>query len=150
MILREDDGTPIDRVAYSARGIPAGVPLERSPEGVWHASGNPNGTPLEPSRVLPPLSARIKLAPARIATDRRVAIEWSLPWPRATGVVTLHDLAGRKVATVLAESEISGRGELRWDARTLPGGFYLVTLLARDVESGATLSASTPMRVEGR
>jgi hypothetical protein len=149
VVLREDDGTPVDRIAYGARGIPAGVPIERSPEGVWHASGNPVGTPLEPPRVLPPLSGRLKLASPRITADRRVAIEWSLPWPRATGVVTLHDLAGRKVATVLAESEIAGRGELRWDARNLRGGLYLVTLLARDVETGATISASTPMRVEG-
>jgi hypothetical protein len=150
VVVREDDGTPVERITYSARGIPAGVPLERSPEGVWRASGNPAGTPLEPPRVLPPLSARLRLAPARIGADRRVAIEWSLPWPRASGTVTLYDLAGRKVATVLAESEIAGRGELRWNALALPGGLYLVTLLARDAESGATLSASTPMRVEGR
>jgi hypothetical protein len=149
VVLREDDGTPVDRIGYSARGVPAGVPIERSPEGVWHASGNPAGTPLEPPRVLPPLSARLRLAQPRITSDRRVAIEWSLPWPRATGAVTLYDLAGRKVATVLPETEISGRGELRWDTRALPGGLYLVTLLARDVESGATLTASTPMRVEG-
>jgi len=150
VVLREDDGTPVERIGYSARGVPAGVPLERSPEGVWHPSGNPAGTPLEPPRVLPPIAARLRLAPARLGNDRRVAIEWSLPWPRASGTVTLHDLAGRQLATVLAESEIAGRGELRWDARALPGGLYLVTLLARDVESGATLSASTPMRVEGR
>jgi hypothetical protein len=150
VVLREEDDTPVDRVAYGARGIPAGVPVERSPEGVWRASGNPVGTPLEPPRVLPPLGGRLKLRSPRITAERRVAIEWSLPWPRAAGVLTLYDLAGRKVATVLPESEIAGRGELRWDARSLPGGLYLMTLLARDLDTGATLSASTPMRVEGR
>jgi hypothetical protein len=148
--LYEDDGAAADRVAYSARGVPAGTPIERTPEGLWRPSPSPEGTPLEPPRVLPPQRRRLELGARRLdRAAHRMRVSWSLPWPRAIGTLALHDLAGRRVTTVLDERELPGRGDLDWDAGALPGGLYLVVLLAHDPDSGASLSATAPVRVEG-
>src|SRR5439155_1326536 len=53
--LREADGTPCERVPYSASGVPSGVPLELR-EGEWRPSRAPLGTPLAPPRTLAPLA----------------------------------------------------------------------------------------------
>jgi hypothetical protein len=150
VVVREVDGTLADRHAYSARGVPAGVPLERTPYGTWQASSSLAGTPLRPPRVLSPMRGRLDVGPRRLtARNARLRVSWSLPWEQAVGSIALHDLAGRRVATVLAEHEIAGRGELDWDGSALPGGVYVLVLMARDARGDASLSASAPLRVEG-
>jgi hypothetical protein len=147
--LREADGTPCERAAYSAAGVPDGVPLERR-EGLWVAAGDTRGTPLAPPRALPPLAAALALAPRRIAgAGSPATLGWSLPWPRGRIAVDLYDLAGRHVAQVLPETQVTGRGERGWSAGTLPPGVYVMVLLARPEDGGALLRATQPLRVAG-
>jgi hypothetical protein len=151
VVLRESDGTPCARVPYSAAGVPAGVPLERRPDGSWGPAADPLGSPLAPPRALPPLSARFTLHPRRLGAGgmKTATIGWDLPWPRGRIAVDLYDLAGRRVGQVLAETSVPARGERTWSAAALPPGLYLVALLARAEGGPGALTATQALRVEG-
>ena len=148
--LRERDGTPCERVAYSAAGVPAGVPIERRADGGWGIASDPGGTPLAPPRALPPLAGRFALSPRRVrGSSAPASLAWQLPWPRGRIAVDLYDLAGRHVSQVLPETAVAGRGERAWSTGELPPGLYVMVLLARGESEGATLTATQPLRVEG-
>ncbi len=149
--LRESDGTPCDRVPYSAAGVPAGVPLERRADGFWAPATDPLGSPLAPPRALPPLSGRFAVSPRRLLAQgsRATSIGWDLPWPRARIVVELYDLAGRRVAQVLPETEVPARGERVWSASELPPGLYVLALVARAEDGAGSMTLTQPLRIEG-
>jgi hypothetical protein len=150
VVLRESDGTPCDRVPYSAAGVPAGVPLERRADGAWAPATDPLGNPLAPPRALPPLSGRFAVSPRRlVAPGRATRIGWDLPWPRGRIVVELYDLAGRRVTQVLPETEVAARGERVWTARDLPPGLYVLALVARAEDGAQSLTFTQPLRIEG-
>jgi hypothetical protein len=148
--LRESDGTPCERVAYSAAGIPAGVPIERQ-GGEWRAATDPLGGPLAPPRSLPLLSRRFAVSPRRLSASgsRAASIGWDMPWPRGRIAVDLYDLAGRRLAQVIPETTVPGRGERLWDAQALPPGLYLLALLARAEGEADIVTLTQPVRVEG-
>jgi len=149
--LRESDGTPCERVPYTAAGIAAGVPIERRPDGSWAAAIDPLGGPLAPPRALPPLATRFAVTPRRLRADATSSarLGWDLPWPRGRIAVELYDLSGRRIAQVLPETAVSARGERSWSAAGLSPGLYLMALRARGEEGGGTLTATQPVRVEG-
>jgi hypothetical protein len=151
VIVREIDGTPCERVPYSAAGVPAGVPLERRADGSWAPAVDPLGSPLAPPRALPPLAGRIALTPRRLRASgtRTTSIGWDLPWPRGRIAVDLYDLAGRRVTQVLPETSVPGRGERTWTAAELPPGLYLLALVARAEDGAGTMTLTQPLRVEG-
>jgi hypothetical protein len=147
--LRESDGTPCERAPYSARGVASGVPIERRAGGEWAPSGDPLGGPLAPPRALPPIVARFAVAPRRVPARGTATLGWDLPWPRGRIVVDLYDLAGRRVAQVLPETQVAARGERPWRADGVRPGVYVLALLARAEGEPGTLTASQVVRVEG-
>lgn len=137
--LRERDGLLSDRVEYSARGIPAGEPIERGALG-WGLDSDAEGTPLAPPRQLPPLEGRFSLSPRRVVNGAAPTLGWMLPWPRARLTVEIFDLSGRRVSRD-AGRLVSGRGQDRLGP--LPGpGVYLVALQAI-AESGSGMIRET-------
>jgi hypothetical protein len=149
--LRELDGTPCERVAYSAAGVPAGVPLERRADGSWAAASDPLGGPLMPPRSLPALPGRFVVSPRRLGAARHMtaSIGWDLPWPRGRIAVDLYDLAGRRVRQVMAETSVAARGERPWQATGVPPGLYVMALLAHPEGGSGTFTARQPLRIEG-
>lgn len=128
--LRERDGLPSDRVAYSASGVPAGATLEKS-GGAWRVSAAPAGTPLAPPRAACTGAASLTVAPRRVTAESpRAQVAWRLPWERASVSVALYDLAGRRVAGLLGETDSAGSGERTVNFAGVPPGLYAVVLRA--------------------
>src|SRR5262249_45403961 len=144
VVVRDGDGIVSDAVAYSAAGVPAGVPIEWR-DGAWLPARDPRGTPLSPPRALPPVKRRFDLSPPRVtARDAAVRIEWSLPWPRARVRVTLFDLDGREIAQVLPESSAAGRGGGGLELAGLPAGVFCGGVGARRARGGGALAPTPP------
>jgi Lamin Tail Domain len=144
--LRERDGTPCDRVAYSAHGVPAGVPLELV-NGTWKVDSAPAGTPLAPPQWPAPIAGRFELVPRRLKFGENPRLIWSLPWTRCRISIDAFDLAGRRVGHAL-ESDAGPRGVRSIDF--LPGpGLYVFALDARATDGGARLLETHVVRVEG-
>jgi len=149
VVLRETDGTPCRRIAYSAGGVPAGVPIELR-GGEWLPSRAALGTPLAPPLTLAPLDTRFELTPRRLRAGAGVArLAWSLPWERARVSIEVYDLAGRRVRRALTDVPSAGRGERDWSIDGLAPGVYLVALLARSDPGGLTLRETAAFRIEG-
>ena len=146
VVIRERDGTPCDRVAYSAHGIPAGVPLELGEPG-WTTDSDPAGTPLAPPRGPPALHSRFDLGPRRLRPGESPRLAWSLPWARARLSIEVFDLAGRRV-TRIAETAVGAHGERRVDG--LPGpGLYLLAIAARSEDGAGVVRETRAVRVTG-
>lgn len=145
--LRDAAGVLIERVAYSARGVPDGYPIERD-QGVWRASGDIEGTPLAPPIVPSPVSGGFRIEPARIAIGGEVRATWDLPWWRASVTVSLWDLAGRRVGEVATEQVAPGRGSRAIALGGVRPGLYVAVLRAR-ADDGAELRLSRALRVDG-
>ncbi len=149
VVLRETDGTPCDRVDYSASGVPAGVPIERR-SGEWWPSRAALGTPLAPPLTLPVIATRFQVTPRRVRAGAGVArLSWSLPWERARVSIEVYDLAGRRVLRALIEVPSAARGEREWRVEGLAPGLYLVALLARAETGDQVLRETAALRVEG-
>jgi len=152
VVVRERDGTRSDRVDYSAAGVPAGVPLERSAAGAWGPASDPAGTPLAPPRPPrsgAPVGARFGLAPRRLRAGETLALDWTLPWDDARVVIEIYDLAGRRVATPLPETGSSSRGSRRWSAVALAPGVYRVAMRAAPRGREEWIAETRALRVEG-
>jgi len=46
--------------------------------------------------------------------------------------LTIHDVLGREIATLVDGTITAGRHVVRWDASPYPSGLYLVRLKAKD------------------
>ena len=148
VVLREQDGTLCQRVAYSAAGIPAGVPLEWRDGGWWPAS-DPTGTPLRPPHVRAPLTRRFEFAPRRLREGGAASLAWDLPWSRAHISLELYDLAGRRVACPLEEFLAPARGERAWSAGGVAPGLYVTLARARPDGNGDWIVERGALRIEG-
>src|SRR5262245_22750917 len=148
--LREADGTPCQRVPYSAHGVPSGVPIEWRGE-EWRPAPDPLGGPLSPPRTLAPIPARFAVTPRRLrpVAGNATMLGWELPWPRGRITIDLYDLAGHRIAQVLPETSVASRGERPWSAAGIRPGVYVVSLFARAEGGSATMAASQPLRIEG-
>jgi len=148
VVLREADGTPCQRVAYSAAGVPAGVPLEWRDGGWWPAS-DPAGTPLRPPHTRERLARRFECAPRRLREGGAATLAWDLPWPRARISLELYDMAGRRVARPLEEFPAPARGERLWSAGAAAPGLYVTLARARPDGSGEWIVERGALRIEG-
>jgi len=145
VVLRGTDGLPCDRVEYSARGVPAGEPIELSALG-WGLDSDPGGTPLAPPREPPPQPERFRVTPRRIRAGMTPTLGWALPWPRARLSVQIFDLAGRRISSDSGRL-VSGRGEVR--LASLPGpGVYLVAFHAVEESGPGAIDGSRVIRME--
>jgi hypothetical protein len=144
---RDAAGRLGERVAYSARGVPAGVPIERD-QGVWRAALSPAGTPLAPPAEPAPVPGRFALATARVRAGGEAHARWDLPWARAHVQLSLYDLAGRRVRVLAGETLVPGRGELALPLAGIEAGLYVLALRARG-DDGATWAATRALRVAG-
>jgi hypothetical protein len=148
VVLRERDGTPCQRVAYSAAGVPAGVPLEWR-DGGWWPDSDPAGTPLRPPRSLAALPRRFACAPRRLRAGGTASLAWDLPWSRAYVSLELYDLAGRPVARPLEEFAAPARGVRAWSAGAVAPGLYVALARARPDGNGEWILERSALRVEG-
>jgi hypothetical protein len=149
LVLREPDGTPVERAPYSAAGVPAGTPIERRDGERWSPAPDPGGTPLQPPRALPPLAGQLEVRPRRIDGGQPALLSWSLPWPRARLTIEVFDLAGRRVARVVDGVEVAARGERLWRPERFPAGRYLVALRATEAGGMGRASALAAIRMGG-
>lgn len=148
VVLRETDGLPAERVAYSAAGVPAGTPVEKR-GGVWSPALATRGTPLAGPRAAPADGAAFSLSPRRLAAgERGLRLAWALPWPRARVTVELYDLAGRRAARLLDEVPSGAADERRVALGGLAPGLYVAVLRAHDGPRAVTHQAA--LRVAGR
>jgi hypothetical protein len=147
VVLREADGTPGQRVDYSAAGTPTGVPLEWR-DGGWWPDSDPAGTPLRPPHARAPLARRFECAPRRLREGGAAALAWDLPWPRAHISLELYDLAGRRVARPVEEFLAPARGERTWSAGAVAPGLYVTLARARPDGSGDWIVERSALRIE--
>ena len=148
VVLREEDGTLCERHEYSAAGVPPGVPLERGQGDLWGPASDPEGTPLAPPRLLPAFPGGFEIRPRRIDSGGVTRIGWALPWPRGRIAVELYDLSGSRVAEVVPERLVAGRGEQQWSVGSFPPGLYLLVLRARPESGEGRLGATRLLRVD--
>jgi hypothetical protein len=151
VIVRDADGTRSDRVDYSSAGVPTGVPIERSAGGAWGPSGDPAGTPLAPPRPRAPAAAHVvfAMAPRRLRAGEPLELTWSLPWDEARVAIEIFDLAGRRVATPLAETGGPGAGHRLWPAGSLAPGVYRLAFRAAPRGREEWQVETRALRVEG-
>jgi hypothetical protein len=148
VVLREPDGTLVERIDYSAAGVPPGTSLERHGD-LWEPSPLPAGSPLAPPRVTPVAAGGFEVEPRSLAHGARPTLRWSLPWDRARASCEAYDLAGRKRGTLMAESLVPGRAERVAEVGALTPGLYLVVLQARPESGDDVLTVSRALRVAG-
>lgn len=147
VVLRESDGLLVERVPYSASGVPAGTPIEKR-SGVWTRATTARGTPLAFPAERGSDEAVFALAPRRLgAGDREVQLAWSLPWPRGKVTVELYDLAGRRAARLIDEVASGPSDTRRVAMPALPPGLYVAVLRAHDGAASVTHQAA--LRVGG-
>ena len=148
VVLREPDGTLVERIDYSAAGVAPGTTIERQ-GGLWQPSQLTAGSPLAPPRVTPRAAGGFEVEPRSLARGARPTLRWSLPWLRARVACEAYDLAGRRRATLMAESLVPGRAERLAVTSALDPGLYLVVLKARPESGDDVLTVSRAFRVAG-
>jgi hypothetical protein len=148
VVLRDSSGLTCDEVAYSAKGVPAGVPLELR-DGNWWPALDPSGSPLAPPREPAAVAGRFELTPRLVAMDAVTHVAWALPWPRGRITLEIYDLAGRRVLRPWSEALVPSRGVRELSLAGLPPGVFLVALIARAESGGASLAETRTLRVRG-
>lgn len=114
---------------------------------------SPDGAVYAPAAALPstelspaPLSASVELSPARPNPfGRSTSFVVSLPRDAAVEL-SVHDLAGRRVATLAQGRLAAGRRTFTWDAANARDGVYFVRLAV----DGRVLSTRVALLREGR
>lgn len=149
VVLREADGTLIERVEYSAGGVPPGVPLERREGDVWLAAVDPAGSPLAPPRPVLPVAGGFDVEPRRFRPGAPATLRWALPWPRSRVACEVYDLAGRRRGTLMAETVVPGHAERVSSGLDLGAGVYVIVLRARPESGEGALTVARPVRVAG-
>ncbi len=150
VVLREDDGTPCDRFDYSSSGAAKGVTVEKRADGSWGPGLAPGGTPLSPPRPPPTGALRLSGRPRRVQAGQAVELSWTLPWATAQVTIELYDLAGRRLAIPLPIRDAQATGSQTWRVDDVPAGLYLLALRASDPARAEVLTATQPLRVDGR
>jgi hypothetical protein len=149
--LHDVDGLPADRAAYSAAGIPSGVPVERDLDGRWRAALDPSGTPLAPRRPPAAIPGAFAVLRPRLRLGESAArVAWALPWREARIRIEAYDLAGDRARVLLPDTPVASRGERDLPASDLGPGLYVLVLDARPVSGPGALQATQTLRVEGR
>lgn len=147
VVLREDDGTPVSRVDYSATAVPDGVPLEWR-DGGWWPSLAADGTPLAAPRLIVARGG-FEVVPRRWrAGGPPPRLAWVLPFTTARVSAELYDLAGRRVARPLHDRPSASHGEWTWSGPPPPPGVYAVVLRARGPQ-GESVAETRALRIEG-
>jgi hypothetical protein len=139
-----------DRVGYSAAGIPLGVPVERARDDRWRADSDPAGTPLEPPRDPPAIAGMFAVLTPRVEPgDSFVRIAWALPWASASIRIDAYDLSGARIASLMPETDVAGRGETALGVDPLGPGLAVLVLRADSPARDARVTASQVVRVPG-
>jgi hypothetical protein len=147
VVLAEADGVPVERVAYSAQGVPAGATLERDGN-TWRPSAISGGTPLAPPRVPEAVPGGFHAEPRRLrASGDTVHFTWELPWESARVTLELYDLDGRRTRRLAGPVPSGAHGERPVTFDTLLPGLYLAVLRAES--SDGSFTRVTPLRVDG-
>ncbi len=141
--LRDLDGVPVDDVAYSAAGVPAGVPLEKV-DGVWAAGAGAPGTPLAFPRA-GAATLEFELAPRRVHENGDLRLAWRLPWSRARVTVELFDLDGRRAGVLVQDVASTASGERHVKLEAAREGLFVAQLRARS--DAGTLTRAVLLRV---
>ena len=169
VVLLDSHGTPIDRVRYEKNwGGARGVSLERvrpdmPPDDLnnWGSSVAPSGsTPGLPNSIhLPRRPARGTLTilpnpftPDGDGVDDRTVIRFDLPVARATARLSVFDLKGRRLTTLLDREAVASRSELIWDGtgadgEPLPTGLYVLLLEAISAREGVLVEAKAAVAI---
>lgn len=143
----EADGVPVERVSYSAEGIPAGVTLEYRDES-WRPSEVAGGTPLAPPLSRPPVAGGFRVDPRRLrASGETVRFSWELPWPSPKVTLELYDLEGRRSRRIAGPVASGVRGEKPVTLDAMSPGLYLAVLRAESDDG--TFTRVAPLRVDG-
>lgn len=142
--LREADGLPVDAVAYSASGVAAGVPIEKT-DGVWAAAAGAPGSPLAPPRARAN-ALEFEASPRRLGAGAdELQLAWRLPWARGRVTVELFDLEGRRAAVLLRDVASTASGERRVKLDTDREGLFVAQLRAQS--DAGTLTRALLLRV---
>ena len=145
--VAEVSGVPVERVAYSAQGIPAGVTLERDGN-TWRPSAIAGGTPMSPPRALEAVPGGFRADPRRLhASGETVHFSWELPWASANVTLELYDLDGRRTRRLAGPVPSGAHGERPVTFDALLPGLYLAVLRAES--SDGSLTRVTALRVDG-
>ena len=146
VLVRERDGLLSDRIAYSATGVPAGVPLEKV-AGVWRPSNTPAGTPLSPPHPALAGPTGFLVEPRRLSLAHpETRLTWRLPWPQAHVSAALYDMSGRNVAP-LFDAAGTGDGERTVRLDGAGAGIFAIVLHARF--GAETLERTALVRIAG-
>ena len=145
--IAERDGVPVERVAYSAEGIPAGVTLEYHDD-AWRPAEVPGGTPLALPLARPPVPGGFRADPRRLRQrGETVRFSWELPWPSPRVTLELYDLEGRRSRRLAGPVASGVHGEKPVTLDALAPGIYLAVLRAESDDG--TFTRVTPLRVDG-
>jgi hypothetical protein len=146
VVVQESDGVPVERVAYSAEGVAAGVTLERDGS-TWRPSGVAGGTPMSPPRPAVPIPGGFRAEPRRLhAGGDTVRFSWELPWDSARVTLELYDLDGHRTRRLAGPVPSGAHGERPVTLDALVPGLYLAVLRA---ESGdGSFTRVTALRVD--
>ncbi len=107
-----------------------------------------HGTPKDSPEALAPLGFDLGQNypnPFRPVT----ALTYATPEPSVVRL-TVTDMLGRTVATVVDSRVEAGRFKAMFDATQLPAGMYFATMTANGLESGVTFAKSIRMTVSGK
>ncbi len=147
VMIAEADGVPVERVAYSAGGVPAGATLELQLES-WRPSAVSGGTPLASPRPGTPVAGGFRADPRRLRrAGETVNFVWELPWPSARVTLELYDLEGHRTRRLAGPVPSGVHGERPITMDALPPGIYLAVLRAESDDG--TFTRVTPLRVDG-
>ncbi len=147
VMINEADGVPVERVAYSAEGVPAGVTLELRDES-WRPGAAAGGTPLALPRPSAPVAGGFRADPRRLrAGGETVNFVWELPWPSERVTLELYDLEGHRTRRLAGPVSSGIHGERPVTLGSLPPGIYLAVLRAESDDG--TFTRVTPLRVDG-
>lgn len=148
--LSDSESLPADHAAYSATGVPAGVPLDRGSGDKWRAALDPMGTPLAPPLKPRRINGSFALLAPRLRAGSAVTrVAWALPWNEAHIRIDAYDLMGDRVAALLGDTEVAGRGERDLATGALSAGFYVLAFEARPQAGSGSVTATSTLRIEG-
>lgn len=147
VVLADAEGVPVERVAYSAAGIGAGVTLERD-GAAWRPGPRAGGTPLAPASRPETVPGGFRAEPRRLRIgEDTVRFAWELPWESARVTLELYDLDGRRTRRLAGPVASGAHGERPVTLGALVPGLYLAVLRAESDTGSLTRVAA--LRIDG-